>query len=234
MSEPGLLFITKWLCGGGIEKNIEAVAPWFKQRGYRVKVLSWEVSDEISGKANPVLQTLDDAGVPVKTLPARGPLQLFQRAAHVAAIALRQRFSIVIGYELEANLVAILAKLLLAGRLRAFAQVHNAPNSYSWLNTSTLRLARSLYPWADRIIAVSVRKDAIRFFRLDASLTTTIYNPISLETIRRLSTNSAEDLEGLGPFIMGCGRLVQMKGFPDLIEAFAMVRPDPNLKLVIL
>jgi glycosyltransferase involved in cell wall biosynthesis len=35
-------------------------------------------------------------------------------------------------------------------------------------------------------------------------------------------------------FVIGCGRLVKMKGFSDLVRAFAVIRRDHSLRLIIL
>jgi hypothetical protein len=45
--------VTPWLGSGGIEQNIEIVAPWFARKGYRIKILSWNVEEEISGCRTP-------------------------------------------------------------------------------------------------------------------------------------------------------------------------------------
>ena len=186
-----------------------------------------------------MLKSLRAAGIPVQRLPAFGAFRLIQRAAQVAAIALTGGFSIVVGYELEGNIVAILAKLLSAGRLRAVAEIHNSSEIYQYSKLSDVhrRLALALHPRADGIIAVSeaIRQDAVSFFKLDPSTVTTIYNPIRPETIRSDGSAVREDALDIGyPFILGCGRLVEMKGFSDLIEAFSMLEIDREFKLLIL
>jgi glycosyltransferase involved in cell wall biosynthesis len=238
--KPAMLIVTPWLGSGGIERNIEVVAPWFASRGHRVKVLSWIIEEEMNDQRNPVLETLKHQGVAVQRLSAYGRLKLIQRATQVAAIALAQRFSILVGYELEGNLVAILAKLLLAGRVRAFAQVHNSSEAYEAFGLGHIarRLGKALYRRADGIVAVSeaVRQDTVNFFQVDVSLVKTIHNPVPIETIRSQATASGADREfdTPHPFIMGCGRLVEMKGFRDLIEAFSMLQTEEPLDLLIL
>lgn len=241
MAKPGILMITPWLAGGGIERNVEIVAPWFAQRGYRVEVLSWIIWESISGVPNPVLETLNRAGVPIRRLWAYGRLQLIQRAAQVAALALRERFGLIVGYELEGNIVAIMAKLLLVGRVRAFAQIHNASNAYEAFQITRLkhRLAEVLYRRSNGIIAISeaIRKDAIAFFKVDPALITTIPAPIAIDRIQFQAAMAADpSLERLKPFVLACGRLVKMKAFTDLIQAFCLIANErsPKLNLVIL
>jgi glycosyltransferase involved in cell wall biosynthesis len=237
--EPGILFVTPWLLGGGIERVIANSVPWLARRGFRCEVASWRVAARLSGERNPVLGVLAEAGVPVRSLAAYGRGQLLQRAARTAAMAWRGGHRVLVGYELEGNVVALLAKRLLRGRVRVMAQIHNASRIHEEIGTSPrlLRWARRLYRDADRIVAVSedIRLDSARFFGLDLSRVVRVYNPLPISAIRQrakqeIERGSRPDL----PFIVGCGRLVRMKGFPDLLRAFAAIRRDDSLQLVIL
>jgi glycosyltransferase involved in cell wall biosynthesis len=156
-----------------------------------------------------------------------------------AAIALRGRHRLLVGYELEGNVVALLAKRLLLGRVQVMAQIHNASGIHAEVGTSLtlLRLARRLYQDADSIVAVSdsIRLDSSRFFGIDERRVLRLYNPLPISAIRRLAGQHDPAGEApTGPFIVACGRLVRMKGFSDLLEAFAVIRRDHVLQLVIL
>jgi len=238
-ADRGILFVTPWLLGGGIERVIQNSVPWLAHRGYRCEVASWTVATQLSGQPNPVLGTLSAAGVPVRPLHSYGRFRLLQRAVRAALIALRGRHRLLIGYELEGNLVALIAKRLLLGRVRVMAQIHNASGIHAEVGTSPvlLRLARRLYRDADLIVAVSdsIRLDSVRFFALDTSRVVTLYNPLPVSRIRQMAQQAVSP--ALGPtarFIVGCGRLVRMKGFSDLLRAFAIIRRDHPLQLVIL
>jgi len=177
--------------------------------------------------------------VPVRRLKSYGRLHLLQRAARAAAIALRGRHRLLVGYELEGNLVALMAKRFLLGRVRVMAQVHNASKIHAEVGTPPrlLELARRLYRDADSIVAVSdsIRLDTARFFGVDPSRVIRIYNPLPIASIRQRAKDDVSSTGGPVPrFIVGCGRLVRMKGFPDLLRAFAAIRKDHALQLVIL
>jgi glycosyltransferase involved in cell wall biosynthesis len=231
--------VTPWLLDGGIERVLENSVPWLAGRGFRCEVASWRVATHLAGAANPVLTALAEASVPVRLLKAHGRLQLVQRAVQTAALAWRGGHRLIVGYELEGNLVALLAKRLLLRRVRVMAQIHNASGIHQEVGTSPRLLgwARRLYPEADSIVAVSedIRRDSARFFRLDPSRVQRLYNPLPISMIRRRATGGP----GAGPwptapFIVGCGRLVRMKGFPDLVRAFAAIRATCSIQLVIL
>jgi glycosyltransferase involved in cell wall biosynthesis len=63
----------------------------------------------------------------------------------------------------------------------------------------------------------------------------TIYNPLPVGWIRNMAR---QDIPGVarptGRFVVGCGRLVRMKGFHDLLDAFAAIRGDHPVQLAIL
>jgi glycosyltransferase involved in cell wall biosynthesis len=238
-AERGTLFVTPWLLGGGIERVIQNSVPWLARHGYRCEVASWTVATQLSGQPNPVLGTLSAAGVPVRLLNSYGRFRLLQRAVGAALLALRGRHRLLVGYELEGNLVALIAKRLLLGRVRVMAQIHNASGIHAEVRTSPtlLRLARRLYHDADLIVAVSdsIRLDSVRFFGLDVSRVVTLYNSLPVSWIRQMAKHDVNPATGpKAPFIVGCGRLVRMKGFSDLVRAFAIIRRDHPLQLVIL
>lgn len=99
-------------------------------------------------------------------------------------------------------------------------------------------LMKFLYPYAAKIVCVSngVADDLAKQLNLDRGKITTIYNPINFENI-----NSKKDLplahpwarENI-PIILGAGRLVDVKNFPLLINAFLKVRAKVNCRLVII
>jgi glycosyltransferase involved in cell wall biosynthesis len=235
----GILFVTPWLLGGGIERVIANSVPWIAARGYRCEVASWTIATELSGQPNPTLAALSGAGVSVHQLNSYGRLRLLQRAVGTAAIALRGRHRLLVGYELEGNVVALLAKRLLLGRIRVMAQIHNASGIHAEVGTSPklLWLARRLYRAADAIVAVSdsIRRDSARFFGIDESRVLRLYNPLPISSIRQLAKQDVTSPGGpTAPFIVACGRLVRMKGFSDLLQAFAAIRRSHALQLVIL
>jgi glycosyltransferase involved in cell wall biosynthesis len=235
-SRPGILFVSPWLRDGGLEASLLSKVDWLLRRGYPVEVLTWVIGDP----PNAFLEFARARGVPVRRLRGWGRLQLAQRAAQVAVRALHGGFRIIVGEELEGNLVALAAGALLAGSRRVVAEVHSASPIFAEAAVAPglLRVARRLYPRANSIVAVSetLRDDLARFFGLDADRVTAVYNPTPLDRIRRLAREPAPVAEAIGPFIVGCGRLVSYKCFPDLVRAFALVRSRSRapLKLVIL
>jgi hypothetical protein len=145
-AQRGILFVTPWLRDGGIERVIQTTVPWLVGRGYRCEVASWNIATHLSGRPNPVLATLSSAMVPVRPVRSYGRFRLIQRAVQVAALAVKGRFRLLVGYELEGNLVALMAKRLLLGRVSVMAQTHNASRIHAEVGTSSALLGLARRP----------------------------------------------------------------------------------------
>lgn len=99
-------------------------------------------------------------------------------------------------------------------------------------------LMKYLYQYATEIVCVSngVADDLAQQLNLKRERIKTIYNPINFKNI-----NNKKDLplahpwarENI-PIVLGAGRLVDVKNFPLLINAFLKVRAKVNCRLVII
>lgn len=99
------------------------------------------------------------------------------------------------------------------------------------------KLMKFLYPYATKIVCVSngVADDLAEQLNINREKIVTIYNPINFENI-----NSKKDIpldhpwarEDI-PIVLGAGRLVDVKNFPLLINAFLRVRAKMPCRLVI-
>ncbi|MCP2727684.1 glycosyltransferase [Limnofasciculus baicalensis] len=100
-------------------------------------------------------------------------------------------------------------------------------------------LMRCLYPQANSIVTVSkgLAQELEDDLKLKPGLITTIYNPIIEERLSQISKESVTHpwfQDGEIPVILGVGRLCNVKDFPTLIRAFALVRKKLPARLVIL
>jgi glycosyltransferase involved in cell wall biosynthesis len=238
---PGkIMLLAPCFYDGGIERSLEGKALWLTRRGYAVEIFVYETRPYLSGRPNPLLERLRASDVPIRTLPVYGPrLHLVQRSLRLAKIALTEGFEVIDGHELMPNLTMLFANTLLGGRLRTVAEFHTPliPPP-AGIDPRTLRRARKLLPRADHIVAVSqgMREQVADSYGLPRDKVTTIYNFFDLADIRGRALDEPE-MSVDGPFILGCGRLVEMKGFAELIKAFAVVAVEPHhraLRLLIL
>jgi N-acetylgalactosamine-N,N'-diacetylbacillosaminyl-diphospho-undecaprenol 4-alpha-N-acetylgalactosaminyltransferase len=94
-------------------------------------------------------------------------------------------------------------------------------------------LIRCLYPYADRIVAVSrgIRDDLVEHYGVAATKVVTIHNPIDAERIRRAAlTTPSIDLPH--DFIVAVGRLVPNKNFSMLMRSYAAANIGSSLVIL--
>lgn len=144
----------------------------------------------------------------------------------------------------HANVVALLARMLARVSVRVVVSERGfisgeqaiAKSMVAKLNYYLLRL---LYPSADGICAVSqaASRDLCDFARLPVSRVQTIYNPFDLPLIAHLAAEPLVhpwfEIKEI-PVIISIGRLNEAKNFDVLIRAFAELRKQRAVRLVIL
>ncbi len=144
-----------------------------------------------------------------------------------------------------ANVIVLLARGLARVKTRIVVSEHNA-FSFWIKNPPNLRtqlmlrgLMRITYPKADTIVAVSrgVADDLARSIGIPRKKLRVIYNPIRLDHILA-KTNEAVDHPWFHsdepPVILSVGRLHPQKDYPNLLQAFSLVRINVKARLVIL
>ena len=102
-----------------------------------------------------------------------------------------------------------------------------------------LAVARTLYPLADAVVAVSggVGESVQRSLGLDAGRVHVIYNGIPIDSIGRLAREEVAHPwfeDGEPPVILSVGREAPQKDHPALVEAFGLARREADARLVIL
>ena len=140
-------------------------------------------------------------------------------------------------------MIALVAKLLLRGRLRVVTRIANTFSEEfatgSFKHRQALRLLKALFPVADGIVAVSqgVADDLIERNPNISSKVTTIYNPVVRPQIVEQSQTPAEHVwfsHGVAPVVLSVGRLATAKDHVTLLKAFALVLLRRRVRLVIL
>lgn len=111
------------------------------------------------------------------------------------------------------------------------ARAHTSHHLANGLRGAVSRtMVRSLYPRAASIIAVSdgVARDLSDSFGVPATKIVSIPNPVDVEAIQAKALE-APAVRIDGPFIMSAGRLVKVKNFAMLVQAFAAAGGEGKL-----
>ena len=101
------------------------------------------------------------------------------------------------------------------------------------------RLMQRYSPLADGVVAVSggLADDLARVVGLPRAAITTIHNPVVTPAIARgarIASPHSWFSESAPPVIVGAGKLKPQKDFPTLVRAFARVRRERAVRLIIL
>jgi len=231
LNTPYLALFLPSLEGGGAEHVMMDLARGFVGRGFQV--------DLVLASAQGAFLTQVPTGVRVIDLKARRTLTAL---LPLVGYLRRVRPTALLATLDHANLIALIAKALAVTRTRTVIREANIPSretTRSHKERLLLRLMRYLYPRADALIAVSqgVADDLVTTLGLNPSRVRVIYNPVVTD---QLLQQASEPLihpwfaKGQPPVILGAGRLVLQKDFATLIRAFAGVRRQAHVRLVIL
>jgi glycosyltransferase involved in cell wall biosynthesis len=219
--------------GGGAERAMITLANSFAAMGHRVDFLVLEAT----GPFAPLLRS--DIRV----------VELRRRSIFAAILVLvrylrSEQPAALLSTLDHANVGAILASTIARTGTRIVIRLATTLSS-ARVTAATRRkrimldISRIVYRFADRVVAVSqgVADDAVRFARLSPVRVLTIRNPMDFAEIERLA-DQLPNTDGLGaldaPFILAVGRLGPEKDFATLIKAFASIRAERDLRLVIL
>ncbi len=220
------------LDGGGAERVMLNLALGFVQQGIELDlVLARKVGPYLS-QIPPQVRVIDLQGSSLmRSIPALSKY-LQQESPQVLLSALE-----------DTNIVAIAAKYLAQVSTPVIVTVHNNLSQESQNATNLKRklvpyLVRWCYPWANGVVCVSqgVAEDLVKL-GLARKHISVIHNPILTPEFSHKLTQPIQHswfTPGQPPVIIGVGRLNKQKDFPTLIHAFAKIRQQKPLRLILL
>lgn len=224
VTAPDVLIVLPDLRGRGAERAAVLAVRGLVDIGVSVEVA-------VSRDAGPLREQIPE-GVPVHLLSPRG--MLASLIPLVSLLRVRRPTS-VISHLTHANIVVAAAVVLARFRGRLLVVEHTVYSRkhhglYGRLMAAGARLA---YRRADSVVAVSapVAQDIETSFSLPSTKVVVVPNPIDLSSVMELAR--APFSPPWAPFFVAVGSLEPEKGYDLLIEAFAELRGDPPLALVI-
>lgn len=220
------------LGGGGAERIMVRLANGFAALGHRVDLVLVKAEGPYLSEVGQGVRIVDlDKG---RVLASLIPLIRYLR---------RERPVAMLSALTHANIIALLARKLAEVPLRLVVSEHSAPSGNLRCGGVVNRILRMLmyrlYPHADSIVSISrgVQDELQHFLDVAPEKFCTIYNPVDIGTIRRLSLcgpDHAWFTHHDVPVILAVGRLTAAKDFPTLLRAFALLREKRRLRLIIL
>ena len=230
-ASPHVAFFLPHLGGGGTEKMVATLGNGLSALGYRVDMV--------------VVQA---RGVYLESLAEEiRVIDLHARNSYLAVPGLmrylqQRRPDVLVSALSLTNVLALIAARLAGSRCRVAVRIEStasAQHRVPWKKALEKPLLSWVYPWADRIIAVShaVAEDASQYLGIAASRINVIYNPVLPDAPAAAESNRPDHPwfgEGCLPVILAVGRLVPVKDFPTLLRAFALLRANHPAHLLIL
>jgi len=227
-----LAFFLPGLYDGGAERIMLNLAKGISARGYPVDLVLARMEGPF----------LDQVPSSVRLIDLKASRVLCSTPALVRY--LHQERPIALLSILYANIIALWARRLAGIPQRVILGEHNTLSSVvkgerdlRWRAYPTL--AKWFYPWADGIVAVSkgVADDLVQQINIPLEHIQVIYNPIVTPDLFEKSKSLIEHpwfKSDEPPVLLSVGRLTIQKAFDVLIRAFALVRKNHQVRLLIL
>lgn len=231
--------------GGGATRRCLTLACEFAQRGHRVDFVVVDPSGPLRMSIPDTVRLVSLNSLYLK-LPIRSKKRRWGAWASIWCLAgylRRERPDVILSGVNTMHLTAVWARMLARVPVRLVLRIcthlsaaaSNAPRPRPVLSL----LARHFYPRADVIITLSrdMADDTVKVIGVPTSQVTVIPNPVVSPEIARLANEPLAHpwfSPGSPPVILGVGRMVRQKDFPTLLKAFAEVRRERPVRLVIL
>lgn len=171
---------------------------------------------------------------------------ILKQAHQLSALAKQHKSSTIVSFITMANIIAICAKTFFNSQLKVIINVHDVTSriiKHSDLNLHErfllYWLVRIFYPKADLIVAVArgIKKDLVECFRVPEDKIIVLRNPIDIAKVKQQASEPASCswcTSKEGSLVIAVGRLVKLKGFDILIQAFSQLPDEINARLMII
>jgi glycosyltransferase involved in cell wall biosynthesis len=228
-----LAFFTPSLGGGGAERVVVTLASHYAAQGHTVDLIASFHQEAYQSEVHPAVRT-HYLHTRRRMLAAPRLAKVLREVRPAALLATVNTFA------------AVLAQRLARTPTRVVLREATTPSiAFQVKETSALKrmisetAMRWLYPRADAVVAVSkgVAQDLLNLMpQLEPKLTV-IYNPVIDAALYAKADAPLEHpwfRANQPPVILAAGRLVALKGYDTLLRAFARVRQETPVRLVIL
>ncbi|MBG7611722.1 glycosyltransferase [Polaribacter sp. BAL334] len=231
-----ILFVIGSMNGGGAERVLLEILKYLDQSIFEaflaIGSLSGEYKDEIPNH--------------VKVIDMSSSYHIFIKNIIVFNnIIKRNDIKLVVSFMPNANLIALRTKFLFRPNLKVVLTEHNNPHrNYLSSKSKIKNFIKKLdlfyfYKYADKIVTVSdgIRSELIKKFNILDHKIITIYNPADIKGIlnkTQIIPKFFTDKIKLKKNIIAIGRLVEQKGYFDMLQIVKKLNDKIPVQLIIL
>ena len=233
LTPPTIAIFLPSLIGGGAERVMLNLATSMAQLGIKINLVLAKAEGQYLEQVPKTVtiidlgckRTLDSLPKLVTYLKREKPLTLISAIEHT-------------------NIIAIWAKKLAGVSTKIVITEHNPPSKLEYATEATVKKLRALriamrfsYPLADQVIAVSQGVADDLKSLVSASKVQVIHNPVIRQDMFQKAQEPLQHpwfQKDQIPVILAVGRLEKQKDFPNLLQAFALLKKKQAARLMIL
>ena len=213
-----IAFVIANLNGGGSERAVSNLSLAMEKEGHTVSIIVLDADNIVYPFGGKII----DLNIPHSTSPLGQIINIFKRKSALKALFKEHQFDGIFTFMESAGFPSAMASK------DVVVSVHENPDKMSKVYKL---LYPYLYPKTKKVIACSKAMEDRLIDLYGFKNTGTIYNSVDIDLVQQ---KSKEAIEVARPYILTVGRLVHVKGFDLLIEAYAQSKAKENLDLIIL
>ncbi len=213
-----IAFVIANLNGGGSERAVSNLSLAMEKEGHVVSIIVLDADNIVYPFGGEII----DLNIPHSTSPLGQIINMLKRKSALKALFKKHQFDGIFTFMESAGFPSAMASK------DVVVSVHENPDKMSKVYKM---LYPYLYPKTKKVIACSKAMEDRLIDLYGFKNTGTIYNSVDIDLVQQ---KSKEPIEVTRPYILTVGRLVHVKGFDLLIEAYAQSKAKENLDLIIL
>jgi len=213
-----IAFVIANLNGGGSERAVSNLSLAMEKEGHSVSIIVLDANNIVYPFGGEII----DLDIPHSSSPFAQLMNLLKRKSALKALFKQYQFDGIFTFMESAGIPSAMASK------DVVVSVHENPDKMSKIYKL---LYPYVYPKTKKVIACSKAMEERLIDLYGFKNTGTIYNSVNINDVQK---KSKESITTARPYLLSVGRLVHVKGFDLLIEAYAKSKAKDKLDLIIL